>query len=67
MDKEEIKTKCDLNRIEERTFTNLVGDEYKVDYIIDDMGNAIIPISILEFKMIEQIKELEARIKELEK
>ena len=66
MDKETLKNKCDLNRIEERTFTSIFQEEYKQDYIIDDKGNAIIPISPLEFKLIETIKDLEERIKVLE-
>ena len=65
MDKEELKSKIDLDRIEERTFTN-IDDEYKADYIIDDKGNAIIPISPLEFKLIEKIKDLETRLEALE-
>lgn len=67
MDKEEIKNKIDLNNIEERTFSNFIEEEYKADYIIDDKGNAILPVSQLEFKMIEKIKDLETRIVELEK
>ena len=66
MDKEEIKTKCDLNRIEEKIFTNVLGTR-KIDYIIDNDGNAILPVPVLEFKMIEKILDLEARIIELEK
>lgn len=66
MDDKLIKEKCDINRIEERTFKNIIGEDFKVDYIIDDEGNAIIPVSPLEFKMIEKIKDLEKRIEELE-
>lgn len=66
MDKEEIKERCDLSKIEERIFVNVFGDEDKADYIIDNKGNAIIPVSPLDFKIIEKLKELEARIKVIE-
>ena len=66
MDKEEIKTKIDLNKIEHKP--NIIYDEdFGKDYIVDDKGNFIYPVSPLEFKLIEKIKELELRIKKLEK
>lgn len=65
MDKETIKEKINLSKIEEVIFEPL-GIEHKLDYIIDTEGNAIIPVSPLEFKIIEKIKELEARIVLLE-
>ncbi|MCP4585299.1 hypothetical protein [Pseudoalteromonas sp.] len=67
MNKEELKEACDLNSIEERELTTSLGITKKLDYIIDNKGNAIIRLSPLEFKMIERIKELEARIKDLER
>lgn len=66
MDKELIKEKCDIGKIEERVFENIMGLEERFDYIIDDKGNAILSVSPLEFKMIEKIKVLEDRIEELE-
>lgn len=66
MDKEELKTKIDLNNIEERIFMNM-DIEYKQDYIIDNEGNAIIPIPPLIFKLIEEIKALKIRIEIVEK
>jgi len=65
MDREQLKTKCNLDRIEERTFTD-GSFEYKEDYIIDELGNAVIRVSVLEGKLIDKIKELEARILALE-
>ena len=63
MDKEDIKNKIDLNNIQELiTKTGNV-----VDYLVDSEGHFIIPISPLIFKLIEKIKELEARIIILEK
>ena len=67
MDKETIKEKCNFDRIEEIILDDTLGIIKKGDYIIDDKGNAIIPVSPLEFKIIEKIKELENRIAELEK
>jgi len=58
MDIEEIKSKIDLNKIESRTIKDLPTQ----DFIIDDKGNAIFLVSPLEFKLIEKIKDLEARI-----
>jgi len=66
MDKEEIKEKCDFNKIREITFTNIGNEELKADYIVNDKGEGIIPISPLEYKLIEKIKDLESRITELE-
>ena len=63
MDKEKLKEKCDLNRIEE--FIDKDGGKW--DYIRDIDGNYIIRLTPLEVKLIEKIKELESRIKELEK
>ena len=65
MDKELIKEKCDLFKIEEITHEKL-GIIKKFDYIIDNDGNAILYVSPLDFKIIEKIKKLEARIKVLE-
>ena len=68
MDEEEIKESIDFDRIGE--FTDVIVKdviETKTDYLMDDKGNYIIPLSPLEFKLIEKIKELEARIIELER
>jgi len=67
MNKEELKEKCDLGNIKEVIFKDILNEDIKIDYIIDVDGNKIIPVSILEFKMIEKIKELENRLKVLEK
>ena len=65
MDKEEIKSKIDLNRIEVKP--NIIyGEDFGKDYLIDDKGNYLMPVSPLEFKLIEKIKDLELRIKKLE-
>lgn len=66
MDREELKEKCDITKIEERTFLDVSNKEYKEDYIVDNDGNAIIQVPPLLFKMIEKILDLEARIKVLE-
>ena len=67
MEKEELKTKVDFNNIREVIFIDPnVEKEYKTDYLYDDKGNNIIPLSVLEFKLIEKIKALEERIKVLE-
>ena len=62
MDKEEIKKRIDLDNIKE--FTD--QDGYKWDHLVDYEGNFIIPLSLLEVKLIETIKNLEERIKKLE-
>ena len=62
MDKEEIKNKIDLNNIKE--FTTEEGD--KIDYLVDFEGNFILPLSVLEVKLIEKIKDLEEKINKLE-
>lgn len=61
MDKEEIKTKIDLDNIKE--FTDETGT---FDYIYDSEGNAIVSVSPLEILLINRIKDLEARILKLE-
>lgn len=66
MDKEEIKAKCNINNIQEITFLDKFGEEIKMDYIIDNNGNAIINIKPLHYVLIEKIKELEARVLALE-
>ena len=38
----------------------------KIDYLVDFEGNFIVPLSPLDVKLIEKIKELELRIKKLE-
>jgi hypothetical protein len=67
MNKEEIKNRIDFNNIQEFTSKNIVGMEYKTDYLVDFEGNFIVPLSPLDVKLIEKIKDLEVRILELEK
>lgn len=64
MNKEQLKERIDFNNIREIEFAKL--DNQKFDYIQDSEGNNILRVSPLEFKLIEKIKELENRIKELE-
>ena len=70
MDKEEIKGRIDFDNIQELEYelTKGIPDTIiKTDYLVDFEGNFIIPLTPLEVKLIEKIKELEARILELEK
>ena len=55
MDKEEIKNRIDLNNVEPR----IIKGRPTRDYIIDGEGNAIYPISPLEFKLTCVPPELE--------
>jgi len=63
----EVKNVIDLDKIgvltREDRFTK---EEVKMDYLMDEAGNYIYPLSPLEFKLIEKIKDLENRIKKLE-
>ncbi|KKM16730.1 hypothetical protein LCGC14_1682930 [marine sediment metagenome] len=70
MDREEIKNRIDFNNIQEIEIEDIKGIPdtiIKTDYLVDFEGNFIIPLTPLEVKLIEKIKELEARILELEK
>lgn len=71
MKKEEIKSRIDFNNIQEfvelEDYSKGIFDTTKIDYLVDFEGNFIIPLTPLELKLIEWIKELEARILELEK
>ena len=67
MEKEELKTKIDFNNIQELQTEIFKGKFSKEDYLVDDEGNFMIPLSPLEFKLIEKIQELEERISKLEK
>lgn len=70
MDKEEIKKRIDFNNIQEKKIKMIKGipDTVKTyDCLVDYEGNFIIPLSPLDVKIIEYIKNLEVRIKELEK
>ena len=67
MDKKEIKERCDLSNIKEVIIKNTYDEDYKADYIIDSEGNNIIPVSILEFKIIKKLEDLQKQIDELKK
>ncbi len=69
MDKEEVKNRMDFNNIQVFEYELVEGVKdtiVKEDYLVDFEGNFIYPLSILDVKLIEKIKELEARITELE-
>ena len=65
MDKEKIKNRIDLNNIQELEVTSR-DITTKTDYLVDFEGNFIIPLTPLDMKLIEKIKDLELRIKKLE-
>ena len=70
MDKEQLKQKIDFNNIQELEYEVIKGlpeTIIKTDYLVDDKDNFIIPLNPLEFKLIEKIKDLENRMKILEK
>ncbi|KKL19163.1 hypothetical protein LCGC14_2227870 [marine sediment metagenome] len=70
MDKEEIKNRINFDNIQELEYEMIKGIPEtlrKEDYLVDFEGNFIIPISPLEMKLIEKMKDLEARIIELER
>ena len=65
MDKEEMKSRMDFNNIEERT--QIISKvEFKRDYLVDNQGEILFPLTSLEVKLIEKLKELDERIKVLE-
>ncbi len=69
MDKEEIKNRINFDNIQELEYEMIKGIPdtiIKTDYLVDFEGNFIIPLTPLEVKLIEKIKELEARIKAME-
>ena len=66
MDKEEIKARIDFENIKELNTTNFIGDEVKMDYLVDFEGNHIIALSPLNVKFIEEIKLIKERLKKLE-
>jgi len=69
MDKETIKNRIDFNNIQEIELEDVVGIPEtikKYDYLVDFEGNFILPLSLVELKLIEWIKILEERIKTLE-
>ncbi len=68
MDKEEIESRIDFDNIQEKTFKSQIEGfpDKKVDYLVDFEGNFILPLNHVEFKLIEEIKALKARIKVLE-
>ena len=70
MDKEELKNRIDFNNIqefiEEKDLKKGIFDTNKYDYLVDYEGNFIVPLSPLDMKLIEKIKDLEERIKKLE-
>ncbi|KKL81176.1 hypothetical protein LCGC14_1997380 [marine sediment metagenome] len=70
MDREELKNRIDFNNIQEREIEMITGIPatlIKEDYLVDFEGNFILPISPIEMKLIDKIKDLEAKIIELEK
>ena len=70
MDKEQVKSRIDFNNIQEKSIEAVKGipeTARNYDYLVDLEGNFIIPLTPLEVKLIEKIKELEARIEQLEK
>ena len=67
MDKEQLKTKIDFNNIQEFISTDIFDRIKKEDYLVDFEGNFIIPLTLLDMKLIEELKNLKARIIELEK
>ena len=66
MNKEEIKKRIDFKNVQEKNIPNDLGIDMKIDYLVDFEGNFIVPLSPLDVKLIEKIKELELRIKKLE-
>ena len=62
---EELKNKIDLNKIEVKP-NIIMGEDFGRDYLIDDKGNYLMPVSPLEFKLIEEIKLLKERVEKLE-
>lgn len=68
MKEEELKNHIDFERIGVLTEVNQLSERVSnKDYLMDDKGNYIYPLNPVEFKLIEEIKKLEARIIELEK
>jgi len=52
MNKEQLKNKCNIANIQEKT-SEFLGIETKIDYIVDNDGNYILAVSPLEYKIIE--------------
>ena len=70
MDKEEVKRRMDFDKIREVELETLGIDGLiteRNDYFYDDEGHNIMPINPVEMKIINKIKDLEARVQELEK
>ncbi|KKN76295.1 hypothetical protein LCGC14_0371470 [marine sediment metagenome] len=66
MDKEQLKSRIDFNNIQKKSIETVKGipeTARNYDYLVDFEGNFIIPLTPLEVKLIEKIKELEARLK----
>lgn len=66
MNKEEIKSRIDFDRIQEKITIDKYKEETKNDYLVDFEGNYIVRLTPLHVKLIEKIKELEERIKKIE-
>lgn len=67
MDEEEIKAKVDINNVNACVIYDKNDKiEKTFDYITDLEGKPIIRVGVLDFKIIEYILDLEARIKKLE-
>lgn len=65
MDRETIIAKTNLDNIREVEFEEF-DKIFKYDYIFDEKGNNILPVSIIEMKLLERIKILEERLTQLE-
>ena len=69
MDKETIKNRIDFDNIQELEIEDIKGiadTMRKHDYLVDFEGNFIIPLTPLDMRLIEKIKDLEERIRKLE-
>ena len=65
MDKNELISKIDFNNVVEKTELSY-NIETKKDYLVDSKGNKLMRLQPLDVKLIEKIKELEARLAVLE-
>jgi len=65
MDKNELISKIDFNNVVEKTELSY-NIETKKDYLVDSKGNKLMRLQPLDVKLIEKIKELEARLQALE-
>ena len=69
MDKKEIISRIDFDNIQVKSIEQIEGIPESIieyDYLVDYEGNFILPLTPLDMKFIEIIKDLEARIQVLE-